>query len=186
MRQRPGPGTTIGMSAIKEQRLSRPVPCHLGDYVGDYVPFYFCSRSVMLYMVHKANDPQLSYRGGQEPIVHLEADLRDVVAWADSIGRKWAFTLCNARAGYADFRSSLDDLGDIDWAAVNATRWGGQGISSDVKEGKQAEFLIHGSFPWYLVSRIGVLSVSTSSRVSRILARSQHCPKVEIKKNWYY
>ena len=68
-------GTTIGMGTIKERRLRLPVDCHPGTHVGEYVPFYFCPRSIMLYVIYKANHPELAYRGGQEPIVHLEADL---------------------------------------------------------------------------------------------------------------
>ena len=77
---RTGLGTTIGMSSIKARRLSLPVECHNGDHIGDYVPFCFCPRSIMLYVTHRANHPELAYRGGQGPIVHLEADLGKVVA----------------------------------------------------------------------------------------------------------
>jgi hypothetical protein len=40
MQRRGGGGTTIGMSRIKQRRLTLPVSCHPGDYVGDHVPFY--------------------------------------------------------------------------------------------------------------------------------------------------
>ena len=30
--------------------------------------------------------------------MHLEADLNEVVAWADASGRRWAFSLSNAGA----------------------------------------------------------------------------------------
>lgn len=73
----------IGMSAIKARRIEElMVTCHPGTKVGDYVPFYFCPRSVMLYVIHMANHPELAYREGQGPIVHLEADLHRVIAWA--------------------------------------------------------------------------------------------------------
>lgn len=82
MQRRGSGGTTIGMNKIKEDRLyKRRVKCHPDDFVGDYVPFYFCPRSVMLYMIHMANDPDLAYKGGQQPIVHLEADLYRTVSW---------------------------------------------------------------------------------------------------------
>ena len=55
----------IGMSSIKQRRLTLPVVCHPGDYVGDYVPFYFCPRSIMLFLIHCKNHPDLTYRGGQ-------------------------------------------------------------------------------------------------------------------------
>ena len=44
-------GTTIGMSKIKERRLNTlTLSCYPDLHVGDCVPFYFCPRSVMLYM----------------------------------------------------------------------------------------------------------------------------------------
>jgi len=113
-----GSAAPIGMAGIKARRLTLPVHCHMGDRVGDYVPFYFCPRSIMLYVIHCGNKPELSYRGGQGPIVHLEADLHEVVAWADAAGRRWAFSLSNAGAFYAEFRSDLSSLDEVDWEAV--------------------------------------------------------------------
>ncbi len=73
-------GTAIGMNAIKERRLTYTLNSRPGLRVGDCAPFYFCPRSVMLYVICQANHPELTYRGGQGPIVHLEADLRRAVA----------------------------------------------------------------------------------------------------------
>lgn len=179
---RGGPALAIGMSSIKQRRLTLPVDCHPDDSVGNYVPFYFCSRSIMLYVIHRANHDELAYRGGQDPIVHLEADLREVVDWADAAGRKWAFSLSNAGAVYAQFRDSLDDLDEINWPAVAESDF----RAPEVKEGKQAEFLVHESFPWELVSLIGVKSISIRSQVTEILKTVGHKPIVEIKPRWYY
>lgn len=178
--KRQSPGTVIGMSDIKQRRLSLPLNSHPGLRVGDCVPFYFCPRSVMLYLIHKANHPNLAYRGGQGPIVHLEADLRETVAWADRRGRRWAFTLSNAAAGYSEDRCDLAQLGEIDWDAVHAGDW------RDCKEGKQAEFLIECSFPWALVRRIGVPSQGTWQRAGAAVQAADHCPPVEIVRKWYY
>lgn len=111
-----GPASTIGMSGIKQRRLGLPAKCHSGDSVGAYVPFYFCPRSIMLYLIHCANHPDLTYRGGQGPILHLEADLHESVAWAAANGKRWAFSLSNAGAYYTEFRDRLDQLGEVDWA----------------------------------------------------------------------
>jgi len=41
----------VGMSEIKRRRLEElEVKCHSGTMVGEYVPFYFCPRSIMLYI----------------------------------------------------------------------------------------------------------------------------------------
>jgi hypothetical protein len=177
-----GSGTTIGMGSIKRRRLELPVRCHQGDRVGEYVPFYFCPRSIMLYVIHCANHPELSYKGGQNPIIHLEADLKEVVGWADGQDRRWAFTLTNAGELYTTFRSNLDDLEELDWDAIRANEW----RMPEVKEAKQSEFLVHKSFPWHLIKRIGVRSMAVNVAVDEALRNANHKPKVEIKPDWYY
>lgn len=184
---RPGSGTVIGMSKIKHRRLTElTLDSHSGLYVGQCVPFYFCPRSVMLYLIWRANDPDLTYRGGEGPIVHLEADLRATVRWAGAQGRRWAFTLSNAGAYYFEDRANLASLREIDWTAVAANRWSGQGIPASVKHGKQAEFLVEGRFPWELVERIGVSSREVGQRVGDALGGCSHRPSTEIRKDWYY
>ena len=106
------------------------------------MPFYFCPRSVMLYVISRTNHPELSYRGGQGPIIHLEADLRRTVAWAEANDRRWAFTSSNAGASYFEDYDDLGQLRRLAWEAIQAWDWRGR------QEGKQAEFLVEGSFPW--------------------------------------
>ena len=174
-------GTTIGMSTIKQRRRTNALSSHKGLHVGDCVPFYFCPRSVMLYVIHRGNNPELEYQGGQGPIVHLEADMRQTVAWAETAGRRWAFTSSNAGSIYFDDYSQLSKLNVLDWEAIQANEWSGER-----KDPKQAEFLVEHSFPWGLVSGIGVRSSWIRDRVWRALQASCHRPSVEIKPCWYY
>ncbi|MCU0526471.1 MAG: DUF4433 domain-containing protein [Elainella sp. Prado103] len=89
----------VGMSTIKQRRLGEiEVSCHSGTTVGQYVPFYFCPRSIMLYILHMGNHPDVSYKGGQQPIVHLQADFDTVINWANSNTVRWAFSNGNAGA----------------------------------------------------------------------------------------
>jgi hypothetical protein len=183
MLARGGPTVAIGMSAIKKRRVEEiVVPCHPGTMVGEYVPFYFCPRSVMLYLIYRANHPDLTYRGGQGPIVHLEADLHQVVAWAEGQGRRWAFSLSNAGSYYVQILNRLDQLDQVNWDAVTATDF----RSADIKEGKQAEFLVHGSFPWTLVSGVAVNSAEMKARAEEGLSGATHRPPVAIRRDWYY
>lgn len=181
MAERQPSGTTIGMNDIKQRRLRElRLNSHPDLFVGGCVPFYFCPRSVMLYVISRANHPQLSYRGGQGPIVHLEADLRPAVAWAEEQGLRWAFTLSNAGALYFEDWSDLAHLGEIAWNAVRARDW------QKHREGKQAEFLIEGRFPWGLVSRVGVQSPTVRDRAAAALEPAAHKPPVEVRPEWYY
>ena len=186
MVDRNGCGTTIGMSGIKQRRLELPLHSHPDLHVGECVPFYFCSRSVMLYLLHRGNDPGLAYRSGQEPILHLECDMQRVVAWAREQNLRWAFTLSNAGAYYFEDRCDLAQLGDINWEAVQARKWAGAGVPAAIKEGKQAEFLVEKRFPWSLVERIGTHSRAVAQQVANALGGAEHRPRIEIKQEWYY
>jgi len=179
--RRAPPGTTIGMTGIKQRRLEElTLSSHPELHVGDCVPFYFCPRSVMLYLIYQGNHPELTYRGGQSPILHLEADLRSVVAWADQQRRRWAFTLSNAGSRFFEDRGDLTNLDEIDWDAVHARDW------RKCKEGKQAEFLLEHSFPWNLVERIGVHSRAVLQQTVDSLPANCDRPVVEVRTEWYY
>jgi len=174
------PGTVIGMSNIKQRRMNElKLTSHPDLHVGECVPFYFCPRSVMLYLIYRQN-PELTYRGGQGPIIHLEADLHATVAWANAQPRRWAFTLSNAGSYYFEDRAELSKLGEINWNAVQANNW------QQCKEAKQAEFLLENSFPWHLVERIGVSSRAVYGNVVNALPANGHRPTVDIRPDWYY
>jgi len=185
--RRTSAGTTIGMNNIKQRRLNELTLTSYPDLrVGDCVPFYFCPRSIMLFLIHCGNNPTLTYRGGQEPIVHLQADLHHCVDWAEQDDKRWAFTLSNAGAYYFEDRCNLAQLSEINWPAVRTNRWSGSGISSSVKEGKQAEFLLEYCVPWHLIERIGVRSEVIYKKLANVLPVGGHRPQIEIKTDWYY
>ncbi len=173
-------GTMIGMNHIKQRRLTElQLASHPGLFVGDCVPFYFCPRSVMLYLIHRRN-AELAYQGGQASIIHLQADLGAVVAWANAQAARWAFTLSNAGSYFFEDRNDLARLGEIDWTAVQARDWRAH------KEGKQAEFLLEHRFPWHLIERIGVQSTNVYRQVVNALPPNGHRPAVEVRTDWYY
>lgn len=175
----------VGMHEIKRRRLEEiEVDCHPGTRVGQYVPFYFCPRSIMLYILHMGNHPDLNYRDGQQPIVHLQADLMETIRWAEANGRRWAFSLQNAGTYYASFHNRIEDLSLVNWTAVQSTDF----RSMEVKEGKQAEFLLLEAFPWTLVDKIGVHDTRIAEQVNQAMVNSgiAHRPIVKVVPAWYY
>lgn len=172
----------VGMSEIKRRRLEElEVKCHPGTMVGQYVPFYFCPRSIMLYILYMGNHPDITYRGGQGPILHLQADLTTSIQWADQNGVRWAFSDRNAGEYLAQFFSDPKDLDKINWDAVRANDF----RDMIIKEGKQAEFLMFESFPWNLIERIGVQSEHIRDRVVQKIGEVESA-KVSIESSWYY
>lgn len=98
------------------------------------------------------------------------------------MGGRWAFSLANAGAAYTEFRSDLARLGEIDWLAVAASDF----RDPQVKEGKQAEFLVRRFVPWELVDRVGVSTAVIQRRVLATLAEASHQPPVDVLPGWYF
>lgn len=146
----------------------------------------------MLYVIHCRNHPELAYRGGQEPIVHLEADLHDV---AECVPRPLAAagkmaTQRNIRWVLDVERGSVLRRVPIATPGARPTRVGGHPCdrlrAPDVKEHKQAEFLVHESFPFALVERIGVRSGAIGATAATALAGGPHQPRIEVRREWYF
>ena len=179
--QRSNTRTIIGFDKIKKRRLEElVVKCHPQTFVGEYVPFYFCPRSPMLYVIHRRN-PELSYTGGQDRIVHLVS--RVGMAIKSSGNGPWAFSDSNAGARYARFSNDLAEFDEfVDKDAIQATNWS----DPAVKERKMAEFLVFRSFPWAAVVGIGVIGDKIRQEVEEHLSTHEHRPKVLVKRDWYY
>jgi hypothetical protein len=97
-------------------------------------------------------------------------------------GKRWAFTLSNAGANYTEFRNDLVQLDEVDWAAVANNSFS----DAQVKEGKQAAFLLHEFFPWHLVRRIGVIDATVYGKVVNATQNATHRPTVEVRREWYF
>lgn len=135
----------------------------------------------MLYILYQGNHCDIAYRDGQSSIVHLQADMRAVIAWAESHGKPWAFSNQNAGARLADFYNDLQQLSKINWLAVQA----GDFRDHTIKEGKQAEFLVHEFVPWSLIEKIGVLNQDIAQQAKAFLTPN-HQTEIAVESNWYF
>ncbi len=62
-------------------------------------------------------------------------------------------------------------------------RWGGD---SELKEKRQAEFLVHDWCPWNAIVEIGVINDAVAAKVQAALATAAHKPDVVVRNDWYY
>lgn len=168
--------TNIGHRHIKARRLSRTVSVAAGGHLGDYVPFNFCSRSVMLYAVMRGHD---DYPGGQDAILHVVSTMDRAI----SAGRPWAFTDRHAELAHAAYFTDKAHLLHVDWSVMPLLFWAKDPLT---KELRQAEFLVHEFFPWDAVARIGVRSSAVKAAVEQLLQVAGHRPTVDIRPDWYY
>lgn len=168
--------TNIGYSHIKERRLNHTVAVAAKGKLGDYVPFNFCPRSVMLFVVGRGHE---GYSGGEDGVIHLVSS----VGRARITGRPWCFTDRHADLGYAIYYEDLGQLQEVEWSAMPRTQWGGD---EELKQKRQAEFLVHDHFPWQAVEEVVTKTDAVRLKVLGLLQRTTHRPPVVVRRDWYY
>ena len=171
-------GSAIGMGHIKRRRLE---VCRLRTaprlHVGDCVPFYFCPRSVMLFIFWRNVHPDLTYHGGQENILHLEFDMNKVREWAESEKLHWAFTDSNASSGWFTDYHDLANLDKLRWDIIASGQWTGMTDGHATQAFKQAEFL---------VETIGAIDEERVEAVRDILSSHSAEGLPLVRRGWYY
>lgn len=171
----------LGSRKIKQDRATRPVRCAPGRFVGDYVPFYYCARSPMLYFAHTKN-PLSPFVGPQSDLVHLVSHI-DVIS---EFGIDFAITDRNAALSYAAFSDDLEDLDQlVDWTLQAQKYWNDTRDEPDRMERRMAEFLVYDRCPVEALVGLGVMDESAKAQVEVALAGFAHAP-IHVTRNWYY
>lgn len=166
----------IGYNHIKQRRAAMNVACHTPKVVADFVPFYFCPRTPMLYTINQGNVPGCP-AGSQATIVHLVSSVNVAIA----TGKAWAFTNLSANASYPPkFYDDLARLDQLQWSVIRSDQWSGR------SQEKQAEFLVEDFFPFSAISTIGCHSPQIANQVAAMMNTLPNAPRVEHRPTWYY
>jgi hypothetical protein len=170
----------IAHQDLKNRRARTIVRAAVRGTLADYVPFYFANRSPMLYSIHTGFVE--GYDSGQTSIIYLVSSVEQVVQG----NRPWCFTNGHAVEAMTDFFDDVGRLDQVDWPVIDHWSWKNTEEDPDRKRRKQAEFLVHQSFPWSWVESIGVINAQMEQKVAAILANVQHQPPIEVRPNWFY
>ena len=174
--QRREPASRIAFEHIKARRRAKRIPGAGNRTVHEFVPFYYCPRSPMLFTVNQGNTGKPV--GYQSQVLHLVSS----AARGAILGRAWAISGGNAGADYeVAFFHELADLERLDWEVIRSNDWGGDRLHR-----KQAEFLVADFFPWEQLVFIGCHNEAIAAQVGHLLAGAAHVPRVEVRPHWYY
>ncbi|MGD9584114.1 MAG: DUF4433 domain-containing protein [Lysobacterales bacterium] len=169
----------IAHGNIKQRRATVAIPIPPGGVVADYVPFYFCPRSPMLYAIHGGKVQ--NYPGGQEQVLHLVLEAESLAADVACV-----HTDGNAATRPIMVYAGTSGFSKLPWDVINSWSWHDTPEDNDRKRRKQAEFLVWQRLPWTAIARIGVIGANIADRVAQHLAGQAHRPAIEIHKDWYY
>lgn len=150
-----------------------------GKLLGEYVPFYFGTRTPMLYVIQKGFNG-LDITPAQE-IVYCVTSVQQIL----TTGLEFVFTNGHAVDTFtiqytqADI-ANLEDL--LDWDAIKANDWKREN-DLDLKRRKQAEFLVLGDIPASAV--LGFLVFNQQAN-NQLLEMGIAQNRIHINKNHFF
>ncbi len=147
-----------GVNSLREKREPRN-----NKKIHEYVPFYFNPRNPMLYANKEI----------QEDIVILAFDRRLILR------DRTLFTDGNAASNDTYFFDDIDDLGMLNWEAINAFSW------NDYEDGKRtrmAEVLVYNKVKSGLIKKIYCYDQATFDYISDL---EPEC-EIDIKRDLYF
>jgi hypothetical protein len=170
----------IGYPDLKQKRAMTPVEVPLGQTLDYYVPFYFGTRSPMLF----------AYKSGrvtgknedQDDIVYFATTVEDIAA----SGAAFAFTDGHPIREPKAFYNDLSQLGQVDLALMTQTYWFDTDADPDRRRRRQAEFLVWEQVPLGLLRCVAARSQQVRHDVEELLAENSIDLPCLHKPNWYY
>lgn len=173
--------TDIGAPSVKDLRTKRRVPCGPGGMVCDYAPFYYASRSPMLFSIKSGNVP------GVDPDQRLLVYLVSSAEAAYAAGLRCVFSDGNAATAFTAFQDDPDLLDEfVDWPLMRARYWNNTADDPDRRRRRMAEFLVHRGLPLELMTEVGVYDQTAKAQVIELMREAGVAIKVAIRGSWYF
>lgn len=150
-----------------------------GRLLGEYIPFYFSSRTPMLYVIQKGFNGLPSIAA--EHIVYCVSSVQKVLDYQ----LDFVFTDGHAVDGFSqqyDQHQLNQILEALDWSAIQAKYWKSE-TDLDLKRRKEAEFLVSGDLPYEAV--LGFI-VATPMAKDQLLEWGVIEGKVIVKSDYYF
>ena len=166
----------ISLHNIQKQRKDIHIECGPGGTVHDYVPFHFATRSPMMY--------RMAMRSDTTPLVHIVSSVDRV----QEAGLDFVFSDGHPIVIFSHFYDDMVHMNKVDWQIMEQRYWKDTEEDSDRERRRQAEFLVHGSFPWNIVESLAVKNSDMKRRLEQYLSEKwpDLVKPVQVESDWYY
>lgn len=167
----------IAEHGIQGRRGTMPVPCSGGNFVHDYVPFYFSKKtSMQLGVINKKNvdQPLLIYLAVPIDIIESKAGVVFSNASANTDTPPNFFNAVSAQM-----------LDSLNWGAIDDKKWGCP--SDEYRHQKMAELLVPRALQISEVSYIAVWNEWIKGEVEKIFqAKGIQAPAIKFDEEHFY
>lgn len=172
----------IGHPDIIGKRTAQPVGVAGNGDLGEYVPFYFCGHTPMLFNIITGRHglPQRPQR--DLVIIHCPM-LRITTA-----NLRYVYTDGNAKVNISRTFTSIEDMGQLDWDAIGSDDFRISEHGPDRIRRKHAEFLVHEHVPVGCIASLIVLDAERKAEMDAVVAERKLDIKViaDSKRKWFF
>lgn len=171
----------IGNPEIIDVRNGTRVRVAHYGMLGEYVPFYFTPKSIMLYNIQSGfRHPVVAKRPPSEILV-----MRFRIDELCSLKNRWFFTDGQANDSATNHFHDLSELNSIDWNSIQNSKFS---KTDDYDRGRryQAEFLVKDEVPLDKIESFVVYDEKSKIKVETILKKLGIKITVNINKLYYF
>jgi hypothetical protein len=172
----------IGNEEIIDIRDDTPVRIDNYGNIGEYVPFYFTPKSMMLYNI---------VTGYREPVVKKRAK-RDIIVircLIEDLSKVGKFFFTDGQANVLKLTShykNLADLNKIDWTIIQQSDFRRDAADTDKTRRYQAEFLVYEHVPAKHIESIHVYDDNAATFVRIEIAKTDLLIPVHVTTAYFF
>ncbi|WP_379967244.1 DUF4433 domain-containing protein [Epilithonimonas sp. UC225_85] len=171
----------IGNSEIIDIRDTTSV--RIGNYgmIGDYVPFYFTPKSIMLYNIITGYWHPLVPKRDRSEILVVRCLISDLATLP-----KWFFTDGQGNNSLTKHFNNLNFLDAIDWECIQESNFKNDADDPDRSRKYQAEFLVQSQVPLTSVESLNVYNQQAAEIVTDVLKQNNINLAVNIQPLYFF
>lgn len=169
----------IGLADLIQKRSTRAVAVPPGGYLSNYVPFYFCRHSRMMYKIVTGDGVP---RVDQGLIVYLVTSVEAL----KTQGRRFLFTNKNAYLKNASYFDDVADLPSLDWPLLRGRDFRKDLNDPDKGARREAELLVHQELPLAGVLGIACLNETAQRRIAAWSQARGIEMNASVRPKWYF
>jgi hypothetical protein len=173
----------IGNPEIIDVRSTTPVRIDGYGMIGDYVPFYFTPKSMMLFNIITGYRAPVVPKRRQNEILVIRCLITDLTKLT-----KWFFTdgQANIKDGSVKHYNNLSYLHEIDWESIQQSNFSKNDGDYDRPRRYQAEFLVNSKVPLKFIESLNVYNQNAADYVNEVLNENNINLAVNIQPQYFF
>lgn len=171
----------IGNPEIIDVRSTTTVNIKGYGMIGDYVPFYFTPKSIMLFNIITGYQAPVVPKQNKEDILVIRCLVQKLVGLP-----QWFFTDGQANKSFTKHFNNLADYNKIDWVSIQNSNFKNDADDPDRSRKYQAEFLVHSAVPVACIESLNVYNKTAKNYVVEQLKQNNINLAVNIQPQYFF